>query len=52
MLVTYLYDEALDRVAIATIQDARSSRAATTVGEGIEPFVAAASQRTLEATDW
>jgi hypothetical protein len=30
MLVVYLYDETLDRVAIATIQDARSSRAATT----------------------
>jgi plasmid stabilization system protein ParE len=29
MLVVYLYDETLDRVAIATIQDARSSRAAT-----------------------
>lgn len=29
MLVVYLYDEAIDRVAIATIQDARSSRAAT-----------------------
>jgi len=29
MLVVYLYDERLDRVAIATIQDARSSRAAT-----------------------
>ena len=29
MLVVYLYDEGLDRVAIATIQDARSSRAAT-----------------------
>jgi plasmid stabilization system protein ParE len=28
MLVVYLYDETLDRVAIATIQDARSSRAA------------------------
>ena len=30
MLVVYLYDETLDRVAITTIQDARSSRAATT----------------------
>jgi plasmid stabilization system protein ParE len=30
MLVVYLYDEALDRVAIVTIQDARSGRAATT----------------------
>lgn len=29
MLVVYLYDEMLDRVAIVTIQDARSSRAAT-----------------------
>jgi plasmid stabilization system protein ParE len=29
MLVVYLYDEALDRVAITTTQDARSSRAAT-----------------------
>jgi plasmid stabilization system protein ParE len=29
MLVVYLYDETLDRVAIVTIQDARSSRAAT-----------------------
>ena len=31
MLVVYLYDETLDRVAIATIQDARSSRAATAI---------------------
>lgn len=30
MLVVYTYDETVDRVAIATIQDARSSRAATT----------------------
>ena len=29
MLIVYVYDEAADRVAIVTIQDARSSRAAT-----------------------
>ena len=29
MLIVYLYDDDLDRVSIATIQDARSSRAAT-----------------------
>jgi hypothetical protein len=29
MLVVYSYDEARDRVAMTTIQDARSSRAAT-----------------------
>jgi len=29
MLVVYFYDETLDRVAITTIQDARSSRSAT-----------------------
>jgi plasmid stabilization system protein ParE len=29
MLVVYTYDASLDRVAIVTIQDARSSRAAT-----------------------
>ena len=29
MLVVYVYDETLDRVAIVTIQDARSSRAVT-----------------------
>lgn len=30
MLVVYRYDEVLDRVAIVTIQDARSARSATT----------------------
>ena len=29
MIVVYLYDEALDRVAIVTIQDARSARSPT-----------------------
>jgi plasmid stabilization system protein ParE len=29
MLVVYVYDESRDRVAIVTVQDARSSRAAT-----------------------
>ena len=29
MLIVYIYDEALDRVVIATVQDGRSSRAAT-----------------------
>jgi hypothetical protein len=32
MLVVYVYDEADDRVAIVTIQDARSSQAATARG--------------------
>ncbi len=31
MLVVYVYDEALDRVAIVTVQDARQSEAATSV---------------------
>jgi len=31
MLIVYVYDEGIDRVAIVTVQDARSSRAATTV---------------------
>lgn len=30
MLLVYTYDEKRDRVAIVTIQDARSARAATT----------------------
>jgi hypothetical protein len=29
MLIVYVFDEAQDRVAIVTIQDGRSSRAAT-----------------------
>ena len=29
MLVVYIYDETFDRVSIVTVQDARSSRAAT-----------------------
>ena len=29
MLVVYVYDEATDRVAVVTIQDARSTKAAT-----------------------
>ena len=29
MLVIYVYDETLDRVAIVTVQDARASRSAT-----------------------
>jgi hypothetical protein len=29
MLIVYVYDEAADRVSIATIQDARSARSAT-----------------------
>ena len=29
MLVVYVYDEATDRVAVVTIQDARSAKAAT-----------------------
>jgi plasmid stabilization system protein ParE len=29
MLIVYRYDEALDQVAVVTIQDARSARAAT-----------------------
>ena len=29
MLILYIHDEPLDRVAVVTIQDARSSRAAT-----------------------
>ncbi len=32
MLVVYVYDEILDRVAIVTVQDARGSQAATSVG--------------------
>lgn len=31
MLVIYVYDEALDQVAIVTVQDARRSQAATSV---------------------
>jgi hypothetical protein len=31
MLIVYIYDEAADRVAVATIQDARSARSATAV---------------------
>jgi hypothetical protein len=31
MLVVYLYDEAIDQVAIVTVQDGRSSEAATAV---------------------
>jgi plasmid stabilization system protein ParE len=34
MLIVYIYDEAIDRVAIATIQDGRSSRAATGPASG------------------
>ena len=37
MLVAYLYDEMLDRVAIVTIQDARSSRAVTASRRVREP---------------
>jgi hypothetical protein len=29
MVIVYVYDAAADRVAVVTIQDARSSRAAT-----------------------
>lgn len=29
MLIVYMYDEAIDRVAVVTIQDSRSARAAT-----------------------
>lgn len=29
MLIVYVYDEAIDRVAVATLQDSRSARAAT-----------------------
>ncbi len=29
MLIVYIYDDALDRLAIVTVQDGRSSRAAT-----------------------
>lgn len=41
MLVVYAYEEEADRVAIVTIQDARSSRAATSLREHERP----ASQR-------
>jgi hypothetical protein len=31
MIVVYLYEEAIDRVAIVTIQDARAARSPTNV---------------------
>lgn len=35
MIVVYAFDEGAERVAIVTIQDARSSRAATSVTPGV-----------------